>query len=432
MGLGPGRRVLGLTITPIRRDALALGNEISTSTITLRSMGYSISRIDAALEIDRFFDKAKKKPIKERARAVFAVAQAVIDGLVPSLDECDDHDGNLYSAVGETFGRIADIAKSKGLEPALLEDISKWAEDLALSNRLGSWRREWAEDCIAIAAAAARGDKRSREILAICDSLNREERENSNSKYFAQGIALIELELLRRIKAQTEREAFIEAHLDFDKVRELAIREAIETKDFKRSKALASEGISNTQKKNHPGSVDGYRRLLIEAMDAEGTGPDASILVERWAIETNDDSWFKVLKTRIPKSRWNEARERVLTAIESRNDRSWLLASLYASERLLDRLMELCGKKPRDFIDRYYRELMNAYPGCVAPLLRDHISRKAASDSKRISCSETASLVTDYRKCAGDAAATALIDELEERHSSRRAMREELERIRPR
>jgi hypothetical protein len=50
----------------------------------------------AALEIDKLFDKAKKKPVKERSRSVFAVAQVVIEGLIPSLDECDDHDGNLY------------------------------------------------------------------------------------------------------------------------------------------------------------------------------------------------------------------------------------------------------------------------------------------------------------------------------------------------
>jgi hypothetical protein len=70
-----------------------------------------------ALEIDKLFDKAKKKPVKERARSVFAVAQAVIEGLVPSLDECDDHDGNLYGTVDETFGRIAEIAKSRGRSP---------------------------------------------------------------------------------------------------------------------------------------------------------------------------------------------------------------------------------------------------------------------------------------------------------------------------
>ena len=38
-------------------------------------------------------------------------------------------------------------------------------------------------------------------------------------------------------------------------------------------------------------------------------------------------------------------------AIESKSDRSRLLASLYASERLFDKLMELCEKNPREFIE---------------------------------------------------------------------------------
>lgn len=312
----------------------------------------------------------------------------------------------------------------------MLADISKWAEVFVSSKRLGSWRHDWTEDCISIAAAATRGEKRLREILALCDSLIREEDMNA-STYFAAEIAIIKIGLLNRLKTKAERDTFIEAHLDFDKVRELAIREAIEKKDFKRSKALATDGISSAIKKKLPGSVDGYRSLLVEAMDAEGTGPDASMLVERWAIETYTDSWFKVLKTRISKGKWNETRGRVLKAIESRSDQSRLLASLYASEWLLDRLMELCEKNPHDFIG-YYPKLMQAYPSRVAPLLRDHISRKAASDSKRSSYNETAYLVADYRKCAGDTATAALIDELEERHSSRRAMREELERVRPR
>jgi hypothetical protein len=309
--------------------------------------------------------------------------------------------------------------------------FTAWAEALVSSKRLGSWGNEWAADCIAIAASAARSEKRLREILALCDSLLREENENSNSTYFAEKIAIIELELLGRCKAKAERGAFVEAHLDFDKVRELAIREAIKAKDFKRGKALATEGISKATQNERLGDIDNYRRLLVEAMDAEGIGPDASILVERWAIEGNYDSWFKALKTRIPKNKWNETRDRVLTAIESRSDRSRLLASLYASERLFDKLMEHCESNPREFIE-YYPKLMKAYPGRVAPLLRDHICRKAASDSNRSSYSETASLVADYCKCAGDAATATLIDELEARHRSRPAMREELERVRPR
>jgi hypothetical protein len=385
----------------------------------------------AALEIDKLFDKAKKKSVTERSRSIFEVAQAVIEGLIPSLDECDDHDGNLYRTVDETFERIAKTAKARGTDPAVLADISKWAEALVSSNRLGSWRGDWAKDCIVIAASAARSENRLREILALCDSLLREENENSNSTYFVEEIAIIELELLGRCKAKAERKAFVDGHLDFDKVRELAIREAIKTKDFKRGKALAAEGISKATQNKRSGDIDNYRGLLVEAMDAEGTGPDANMLVERWAIEENYDSWFKALKAHISKSKWNETRDRVLKAIESKSDRSRLLASLYASERLFDKLMELCEKNPREFIE-YYHKLMKAYPGRVAPLLRDHICRKAASDSNRSSYSETASLVADYRKCAGDAATASLIDELEARHRSRPAMREELEKVRPR
>jgi hypothetical protein len=304
----------------------------------------------AAIEIEGLFDKAGKKPIEDRARAVFTVAQAVIDRLVPSLDDCDDHDGNLYGTVDETFGRIAEIAKSKGAGSALLADISRWAESLVSSDRLGSWKREWAEACLAIAASAARSDKRLREILALCDSLINAERADSPSPYFAERIALVKIELLGRLKAEADRGAFIEAHLDFNSVRELAIREALEAKDFLRCKTLAAEGISNAVKEDLPGYIDGYRTSLVEAMDAEGAGREADQLVERWAIEANNDSWFKVLKTRIPKNTWTATRERVLTAIESRGDRTGLLASMYASERLLDRLMDLCEKKTREFI----------------------------------------------------------------------------------
>jgi hypothetical protein len=89
----------------------------------------------------------------------------------------------------------------------------------------------------------------------------------------------------------------------------------------------------------------------------------------------------------------------VLTAIESRGDRTGLLASLYASERPLDRLMDLCEKKPREFVE-CYRKLMKTYPSRVAPLLKDYIGRKAATDTKRSSYGETASIVSDYGACA--------------------------------
>lgn len=385
----------------------------------------------AALEIEGLFDKAEKKPVEDRARAVFTIAQAVIERLVPSLDERDDHDGNLYSTVDETFGRVAEIAKSKRAESDLLADISRWAENLVSSDRLGSWRREWAERCIAIAVSAARSAERLREIIALCDSFVDAGKPNFSSIYLAEEIALIKIELLGRLKAKAERKAFIEAHLDFHGVRELAIKEAFEAKDFARCKTLASDGISHAAKNDLPGHIDGYRTSLVEAMDAEGAGNEADRLVERWAIEAHGDSWFKALKKRAPKGEWKATMERVLAAIESRGDRTRLLASLYASERLLDRLMDLCEKKPREFVE-YYRKLMKTYPSRVAPLLKDYIGHKAATDTKRNSYGETASLVGDYGSCAGAAAASAFIDELESRYASRRAMREELEKVRPR
>jgi hypothetical protein len=85
--------------------------------------------------------------------------------------------------------------------------FSRWAKGLVSSDRLGSWRREWAEQCIAIAISAARSDERLRELLALCDSLLDAGKPDFSSIYFAERVALVKIDLLRRLKAEAEREA---------------------------------------------------------------------------------------------------------------------------------------------------------------------------------------------------------------------------------
>lgn len=392
---------------------------------------------DIAREIDEMFAKAKKNSGNEQANAVFAIAQAVIEGVIPRLDECDDHDGNLYDIVHEALGRVESVAHAVDTNTALLEEIALWAKDLVSSGRLDGCGNGWAEQCTDILAATARTEAQVRKVLAFCglliDKGDRDDatgRHRGYSDYFIRRIMLVTIGLLGKIGAEAERAAFIEAHLDIDDVRELAIREAFAAKDFYRCKVLSAEGISHAEKDNLSGLVDGYRQTLIEAMDALGTGKDANALVEKWTIEAWRDTWFKILKSRTPKAEWKETRERVLVVLESKGKWAMFLASLYDSERLYDRLMTLCEKDQEVFVT-YYRKLLKKFPTLVAPLLLTYIRQKAASDSNRSSYQRTAALAADYGVCAGADAAIALIDELGAQYRPRRAMREELEKVRP-
>lgn len=392
---------------------------------------------DIALEIREMFVKAEKKSGTEQANDIFAIAQAVIEGVVPCLNECEDHDGSLYCVIGEALGHVEAVAQAEDTNPALLEKIALWAEDLVSSGRLGDWINEWAEQCTLIAAATARSEAKIREVLAFCGSLidkgDRDDaagRHRGYSDYFIQRILLVSIGLLGKIGAETERAAFIEAHLDIDDVRELAIREAFAAKDFQRCKVLSAGGISHAENDSVSDLVDAYRVSLIEAMDALGEGWNADALVEKWTIEAWHDTWFKLLKGRTPKAEWKGTRERVLIALEAKGKRASLLSSLYDSERLYDRLMTLCEKDQGVFVT-YYRKLLKKFPTRVAHLLLTHIRQKAASDSNRSSYQRTAALAADYGVCAGADAAIALIDELEAQYRARRAMREELEKVRP-
>lgn len=384
----------------------------------------------AAAEIDDLFAQADKKPANERARAVYSLAQAVIEEVTPSLDSADDHDGNLYGAVDDAFERVVDIARTKNADPVLLAQILSWAEGILSSDRLGSWGREWTERCLLIAANTARTEDKLREVLAICDKLLDKEEKDGSRKYLAGKIAVLKTDIYGRLGTGDERADFIETHLDLDDIRRLAIADSFEAKDFTRCKALSTGGIAQAEAEKSPGLVDRYRILLVEAMDSIGEGRDADVLVERWTIEDNDDGWFKALKKRKSKAAWIETRERVFTALERARNRTWLIASLYSSENLLDRLMSLCEQDPREF-QKYYPRLMGKYPSRVAPLLLALIRRKASADSQRGSYKETAALVADYAKCAGAAACASLIDDLEKEYKARRAMREELEKVRP-
>jgi hypothetical protein len=104
--------------------------------------------------------------------------------------------------------------------------------------------------------------------------------------------------------------------------------------------------------------------------------------------------------------------------------RAITLADIYATERLYDRLLELCQKNSVLF-EEHYRRLGNAYPIETAIWLKGWIEKNCQQSQSRSFYCDVGKRIAEYGRYAGEEASKDLADELLGRYSNRPAMRQE-------
>lgn len=384
---------------------------------------------DIAYDIEKLYANVAKRPLEEQSPAVFEIARSVITQVLPLLEKgWDDHDGNVCTLMDTAYFRIKRLASAAKTDKKLKAVIFVWATTELAKKRSGSWSGEWILQYLEIAQATADSPDEYSIVLSLCDTCM--QRQTSDySKYLQEDIALFKVSVLKKTKRKDERKSFIAEHLHMDKILELAITEAYNAKKFQESRDLAEKGILQNPEDQYSSSTDRYREHLIHAMDALEQKSEASALVEKWAIKETSGDWFKTLKRRSPKKEWEAIRERIFTSIEKAKNTHSILAHLYESEKLYDRLMTVCEADDWCF-SAHYERLIPKYPSRVAPLLSAKICAKAQKDSSRTSYRDTALIIQKYARCAGIEKAKALIDELTSLYSNRPAMKQEYAKVR--
>jgi hypothetical protein len=346
----------------------------------------------------------------------------LIERVATMSNEGDDHDGSLMDGVNGWMEALENYAGGRRASPEGLKLLRDWARGAEVS----FWAKKgdsWDESCRQLLIRSARGVAELRTELGKAIRLADVAGKDWHDEYRSKQAALNAIDLFKRIKDSAGRRAFIDSHLHISDVRLIAIDEVVEQMHFEEAESLAREGIAHTKAASRDGTADTFSERVWEILRKAGKHEAAGAFELESFLDTRSDKWYKRLEQR-HRAIWTEYREGLLGKAISAGFDSRTLADIYATERLYDRLLDLCQKNS-GLYEEHYRRLGGTYPIETAAWLKNWIERNSRQAQSRSFYADIGKKIGEYGGYAGAEAAQALVDSLFVRYANRPAMRQE-------
>ena len=200
------------------------------------------------------------------------------------------------------------------------------------------------------------------------------------------------LVLLRKAGKGKEADLVRLQFLHLSEIRMELITEKVTEKRYSEAKQLIKEGIGIAKKKDLPGTVDEYRKTLLQIAELEkDTAAFRAIAGELYENGRNME-YYKVIKGTYKRKDWPAVAEEFIKAIQAQhkpvagihcNDDA-RLAGIFVEEQYWDRLLELLqGSTSLHFIDSYSSWLTAKYPGEVLTVYSNALIEYASQNTGR-------------------------------------------------
>ena len=400
------------------------------------SAGWKLSE-----KLDEFCKKASDYVAKDQFEIALAILQAVISEakeVAYQNDESHETAGSVDEAVQIICDMVDDIfdgvLRNRILEYASVESIDPVFTDYGAE-------ANWYEIMFKLADNVGRENK----FLQIIDQRLKQCRgkQGYSSKYEMERLTQWRLKVMENSKNPHDSEGFIQQNLHIKSFRDQQIKDAIARKDYEKGIELAKGGIRQDEK-DVPGYVADWQDHLMQIYLLQGN-KKAVVDLARTRFETNfrgsKMKFFKIMRDNMSESEWEIELGIIIRKIKKGGEQNthWggvsmpngELCNIYIEEKMweeLDKLMEKVSSV--NSIETYLEYLpQEKYKKKLVELYVPHIREKAKHQGRPL-YQEIAKLILKVFKLGGEQEAIALQKELLETYRNRRAMQEELKKVR--
>jgi hypothetical protein len=384
-------------------------------------------RQSLASTFDTFLDRARDGVDSGNYRQAADTALALVEVLLPSLEEIDDSDGLLGGVVEAAFDVLHQLSTSSLPRPMAKELFDYFLK--AYKKELGTgfdfhWR--WLE----MAVNLVQTKEEEQQLLSILDGIRSSSTMDWYRNYEAGQVMEVKLALFRKTRTPEEVARLEEENLRFPSIRRAAVEDAYAAKDWEKVKRLCRDGIRQAQKEQLPGLVIQWHEWLLKVAHAE-KDKDAQITQAEFLLEHNHHvlDCYHLLKTLLPFYEWPERRERYL-AIMKKHYAEHAIMQILVEEGKAEELEAIIGERASlDFLLSYEKPLLKDYPDIVKrqfpPLVLSYMAQLTGRDHYQ----KVASFLKRLKKQLGKEAVEPVATELRTRYRNRRALLEELEGV---
>ena len=217
--------------------------------------------------------------------------------------------------------------------------------------------------------------------------MERTQTEKNADEYF------IKLTITEKLEGTESANAFLDANLDIEEFRRIAVEKAISSKNYIKAEALCLEASKEQKtKRYHRGNEWLY---FLERIYRKTYQEDRVLLTVKKILLQGDTSYFDTLKeTYIDRGEWEKVREPLWRELEASiclQDYTGLLSR----ENEIDMLMTAVKKCPSNVV-YYAKQLFPKHAEEVSNLFEGYILEEAESANSRYYYRKVCALIKKY------------------------------------
>lgn len=372
-------------------------------------------------ELSAILDEAMADAQRGEYTYAYAVASIVLINCGRLAGSADDSAGGITDVRNDVRRVLEQVCTS--VQPGSEAAAYIFTQALKDSqNKVFDGWDEFSYDLLLPAACLTTAENTDK-LYTVLDALHTKLSAGEFGTWHLECDALVRLSAVRAVEGETAADAFVAAHLQYDEIRRIAIRSAMERVDYPVAEKLCHEKIDSTDL-DYYWTREWYG-MLFETYAQAGNLEKQTALAEELLVLQKDTSYYAILKRLLSeKNLWAEKYPALLEQL-SKNLPAHLYLTILSEEGETQRLLEVLKAYPSQ-VFTYGKQVSAAFPDETYALCLDEIRSQAAEANCRPQYKNVCSSIKKLFAFGGTQEAVAVIEELKARYPRRPAMQDEL------
>ncbi len=390
--------------------------------------------------IDKLFEDAKAKIVDQDYETAFNISIAVIETVYARVSEYDE-DGSYYDEYYEyAEDRSSDLEDNidkafQIIDDIILNNIDKNLKQTIMeyfTNAIKNNNFEHDSDIyLSIFNVLKDLIENIEELEAVFKIMNNLHLNNSQyeslqcSKYY----------LIKQFMGEEKGNQFLEENLNNVNIFFIYIKNLIEQKNYEKAKSILKKSINSTIDMSQIGSKSKKERALeslLEIAELENSSEDIIKYAKELFLfnNSNNEAYHNLLKSKVASEKWIEFLNSLIELIKSEKHNESLITTIYIRESWWDKLFDFV-KTTQDIyiVERFENYLLKDYSSEIAEIYYEKVKNYLKDNIGRDYYKTACKYIKKVAQFDSQESAEELIDYLKKMYPSRRALKEELQKI---
>lgn len=308
-------------------------------------------------EIDGLVKTGVGYVAKNNFKDAFALTKAVLNPMMEAITEGDDSSGSMGDSIENTIELLEMIAGADAAAIDIKDQLFSFLQK-ELNNKIYFEYGDFGYNMFAVLQSLAVQLNKSETFVGYIDEQILKltgQYDNYRKEYYQQS----KIEFLQQTGKAGDAEKLVQENMDIVEIRLMQVNKAILKKDLATAKKIIAGGIKIAEAKDHPGTVDQWRRELLRIAVLEKDTETTRKYTKYFAFDRGFSAeYYKQWKTAFPPAEWQTEIEKHIAGIIQKvtdewsisKNKSWrpahppllqILAPIYIQENFSQRLLAL-------------------------------------------------------------------------------------------